>query len=42
MDDEDRQFLMELTNNLFKKKKEEMSNRLNESKAVGAMVRAAQ
>lgn len=42
MDDEDKQFLMELTNNLFKKKQEELSNRLNESKAIGAMARAAQ
>jgi hypothetical protein len=32
---------MELANNLFNKKRDEMSNRLNESKAVGAMARAA-
>lgn len=32
---------MELTDNLFKKKKEELQSRLNESKATGAMVRAA-
>ena len=40
-DDDDRQFLMELANNLFNKKRDELSNRLNESKAVGAMARAA-
>lgn len=33
---------MELTNNLFKQKQEELSNRLNESKAVGAMIRAGE
>ena len=33
---------MELTNNLFKKKQEELSSRLNESKAVGAMIKAGQ
>jgi hypothetical protein len=42
MDEEDKQFLMELTNNLFKRKKEEMSGWLNESKAIGALARAAQ
>jgi isocitrate lyase len=32
---------MELANNLFNKKRDELSNRLNESKAIGAMARAA-
>ena len=37
MDDEDRQFLEELANNLLKKKKEEMRNRCDESKATGVL-----
>jgi|LakMenEpi03Aug12_release.lakeMendotaPanAssembly.Ray.scaffolds.fasta_scaffold388677_1 hypothetical protein len=41
MDDEDRQFLEDLANNLLKKKKEEMRNRCDESKATGAMAQAA-
>ena len=36
MDDEDKQFLEELANNLLKKKREEMRNRCDESKATGA------
>lgn len=32
---------MELANNLFNKKRDELANRLNESKAIGAMARAA-